>query len=323
MQKVRYEIDPHNRLVRHLPRFRKVIDGKFKTDKKNTLIYHVKAPVPRDADIPHQIKLRGKWALTKDHNLQLTLDKWGRQTYGDRLTIEGNIMDVRKNALLFSVMTTSKDNIQSTYVLKLEGAWQADKNNRLTFRVQKEKGRHDILIFKSAWEINKNHRIIYQYEKARLIRKRKKIHTLTFKGHWDIRDKARLSYVIDRNTDSVFNFLPSVGIFKDGYIKYEVGIGLSHKTITLFGAWKLKRNIGLLFEVEYENGRLHAIVFGAKAKLTGRNEILFRLRNDMNKDIGVSLRLSHKLLKGDGEIFLRGLRTRREAAIYAGAGWRW
>ena len=50
MQKIRYEIDPHNRLVRRLPRFRKVIDGKFKIDKKNTLIYHVKAPVPRDAN---------------------------------------------------------------------------------------------------------------------------------------------------------------------------------------------------------------------------------------------------------------------------------
>ena len=52
MQKVRYEIDPHNRLViddsgrkSDLTKFRKVIDGRFKTDKFNNLSYHVKAPL--------------------------------------------------------------------------------------------------------------------------------------------------------------------------------------------------------------------------------------------------------------------------------------
>jgi hypothetical protein len=46
MQKVRYEIDPHNRLVvkeagkkTKLPRFRQVLDGHFKVAKDNTLIY--------------------------------------------------------------------------------------------------------------------------------------------------------------------------------------------------------------------------------------------------------------------------------------------
>ncbi len=346
MRKVRYEIDPHNRLVveetvykkkkkiirfrkTRLPRFRKVIDGRFKVDKGNTLIYHVKAPVPHDTSVPHQVKFRGKWSLTKNHDLRITLNKWGRQTFGDQLTLQADIIDVKKNALLFAITTRTKENVQSTYILKLEGSWQADEYNRLTFRVKKQYGKYDILTFDGIWEINKNHEIIYTYQKAHLIRKLKKIHTLTFKGHWDIKDKTRISYIIDRNTNSVFSFRTGLGIFKDNYIKYEIGMGISRRpkpikqTVTLFGTWKIKKNIGLLFEVEYEKKRIHAIVFGANAKLTKKDTISFKLKNTLNRDIAANLQLKHKILKGDGEAFLRLLKSKREFSILAGAGWRW
>ncbi len=346
MQKLRYEIDPHNRLVvkeivekkkgkiiqfrkTRLTYFRKVLDGRFKVDRNNILSYHIKAPVSRDVTIPHQVKLRGKWSLTKNHDLRLTLGKWGRQTFGDQLTLQGDIIDVNKNSILFAVTTWTKEGVQSMYALKFQGSWQADKNNRLTFRAKKEEGKHDILTLNGIWKINKNHQIIYRYQKAQLIRKLKKIHTLTFKGHWDIKDKTRISYIIDRNTSSVFNFRTGLGLFKDNYIKYEVGIGLSQRpkpikqTIKLFGKWKIKKNAGLIFEVEYENKKVHAIVFGAEARLTDKDTVSFKLRNDLNKDISASLKLSHKILKGEGEAFIRGLKSKRESAIFAGAARRW
>ena len=347
MAKVRYEIDPHNRLVvekivtrkkkkllrrrkTHLPRFRKVVDGHFKIDKNNTLIYHVKTPSPRDINIPHQVRLRGEWSLTKKHNLRLTLNKWGRETFGDQLTLQGDIIDVGKNSLLFAITTRTKEGKRSIHALKFRGSWQADKDNRLTFKARREGSKYNTLTFNSTWEINKKHQIIYQYEKADLTRKSKKAHTLTFKGYWDIKEKARISYVIDRNTDSVFHFRPSLGIFKDSYIKYEIGISLSHKpkpikrTLTLFGVWKIKRSVGLIFEVKYEKGKLRTITFGADARLTGKDTILFKLKNDTaNKDIGISIKLSHKTLKGDGEAFVRLIKSKRESAIYVGAGRRW
>jgi len=336
MEKVRYEIDPHNRLVikktgkkAKLPRFRQILDGRFKVAKDNTLTYHIKAPVPEDIKAPYQVKLRGKWSLTKNHDLRLTLDKWRRQTFGDQLTLQGDIIDVNKNSLLFALTTRTKEGVQSTYILKLQGSWQADRNNRLTFRVKKRQDKYDILTFDGIWKIGKNYQIIYQYEKAQLARKLKKLNTLIFKGHWDIKDKARISYVIDRDNDSVFDFKTSLGIFKEKYIKYEVGIGLSHKpkpikrTITLFGTWKIKKTVGLVFEVEYENRKIHTIAFGAKAKLTSKDNILFKLRNNLNRDIGAELELTHKILKGDGQAFLRLLKSKRESAVLVGAGRRW
>lgn len=337
MQKIRYEIDPHNRIVvagsgeaNDLPKFRKVLDGKFRIDENNNLSYHIKAPVSRNENIPHQLKLKGEWSLTDNHELRLTLDKWGRTTFGDQITLQGEILDVNENSLLFAVTTTTKEKTQSTYVLNLGGSWKADEFNRLSFHVKKEKGAHDILTFTGAWELNKDHRIIYQYEKARLLRKKTEIHTLIFKGYWEILEKARIFYVLSKASDSAFEFKTSAGIFKEDYIKYELSVGLSGKpkpvtrTLTLSGRWNLKKDVGLIFEIEYEDKKQKAIIFGADAKLTDNDTILFRLKNNVeNKDIGVSLELSRKILKGDGEAFLRALASRRESAIYAGAAWRW
>ena len=337
MKKMRYEIDPHNRLIiddsgkkSDLPKFRQVIDGRFSLDENNNLSYRVKAPLPEDENIPHQIRLKGEWSLTDDHELRLTLDGQGRQTFGDQITLQGEILDVNKNSLLFAVTTTTKDNTRSTYVLNLEGTWKADENNRLSFRVKEEEGRYDILTFNGAWEINKNHQIIYQYEKARLIRKRRETHTLIFKGYWDIEDALRISYVLDKGTDSIFDFETSVGVFKEDYIEYELGIGLAdrpdpvRRTITLSGKWNLKKDVGLIFEADYENKKVKQIVFGADVRLTDRDTIAFKLKNEIeNKDIGAELELSHQILKGDGEAFLRLLKSNRESAIYAGAAWRW
>lgn len=337
MKKIRFEQDPYNRLViderrgkSSLPEFRKVLDGLFSTDENNNLYYHIKAPVSQEADIPNQIKLRGTWSLTNNHELRLTLDKKTRETFGDQITLHGEILDVNGNSILFAITTTSKENTQSTYVLNLAGSWKADKNNRLSFYVKKEKGKYDILTFNGIWEINKNHQIVYQYEKAGLLTKEKTTHILTFKGYWDIKNKLRISYVLDQRSDSAFEFTASTGVFKDGYIEYELGIGIKSRvkpvtrTLVLSGSWRLEKNSGLMFDMEYENGKTHSIVFGADARLTDRDTVIFRLKNELeNKDIGAILELSHEILNGDGEAFLRVLKSRHESAIYAGAGWRW
>ena len=335
-ERISYEIDPYNRLIinqsgkkSELSRFRQVLDGRFKIDKDNTLSYYIKAPTPKSVDIPYQVKLQGKWSLSEDHNLCLTLNKWGRQTLGDKLTLQADIIDTAKNSMAFAITTRTKENTQSIYILKLKGAWQADKRNRLTFRVQKEKGSHDILTFKGAWKINKQHQIIYQYEKAQLIHKRKKIHTLIFKGYWNIKEKARIYYVIDQKSNSVFAFKTSLGIFKDKYIKYELGIGVALKpepikrVLILFGKWKIKKGVGLIFEVDYANKKMHAIVFGAEAKLTSKDSISFELKNERNKDIRAQVQLSRKMLKGDGLSFLRFLKSKGETTVTIGAGFRW
>lgn len=336
MEKVRYETDPHNRLVSkktgrdtELPFFRQVLDGEFRTDKKNNLAYHVKAPVPFRLKAPHQIKLKGKWSLDKDHDLVFTLDKSKRQEPADRLTIRGDIIDAGKNSLLFAVTTVRREDNRSTYILKLEGAWQADKYNRITFKVNKEKGRTDILTFNGIWEIGPGYQIVYKYEKELLVRKKKRFHTIAFKGAWEIKDKARISYAIDRRSDSVMDFKASAGIFRDNYIKYELGIGGSRRVrpvrraIVLFGDWKIRRGSGLVFEVRRGREGLQYISFGAEARVTDKDTVLFRLKDGSGRKLGIELELTRRIFGKEGESYIRLLRSGRERAVFAGAGFRW
>ncbi len=337
MQKVRYEVDPYNRLIVNdsgaqgdLEKFRKVLDGRFRIGENNELSYHIKSPASEDESVPNQVRISGNWSLTDNHELQLTLDKEARETFGDAITLQGRILDVDKSSLLFSITTKTDDDVRTTYILDLQGSWKADEFNRLSFYVRRESGEHDILTFNGAWTINKDHQIVYQYEKASLVRKEKETHTLTFKGHWDIKNNARVSYVLDVNSRSAFDFEASIGVPGEDYIKFEVGIGLERRAlpvrrdVILFGRWKLKRDAGVLFEIKYEDGEVHAITFGADARLTDKDTVEFKLKySSDDKDTGMTLELSHNILEGDGEMFLRGLASKRELAVYAGMAWAW
>lgn len=336
MEKVRYELDPHNRLIitkkgkRASPhRFRRVLDGYFSVDKENMLVYHIKTPLQSGTDTPHQIKLKGTWSLTDNYDLRFTLNKWKRQTFGDQLTLKGNIIDVDKNSLLFAVTTTSKDGIKSTRVLRLRGYWQADRWNRLGFKIRHLRGRTDELKFLGSWEINKNHNIIYRYQKVDLLRRHRRTHQLTFRGHWDITQKRRILYILEGGSESVFNFRTGIGVFTSRYIKYELGIGVnkrrnfSKRTLVLYGRWSLKKGVGLIFEVQYSDKKIHKILFGAKARIRRNNYIEFKLRGKSGRPLGATLELSRVHLKGEGKTFLRLLAEKGELQVLIGGAFRW
>jgi len=337
---LRYEVDPHNKLVvkktgskTGVSKFRRVIEGKFKIGKGNRLIYHIKAPsggIAKELDLPHQIKFKGNWTLTRGHDLRLTLNKWRRQTFGDELTLKGDIIKVNARSLLFAVTQRTKENIASTYILRLEGWWLADKNNRLAFRAKKESGRSDLLVLDGVWLVNKKHRVAYSYESwAGRAGRRVKRHTLTFDGFWNLTEKEILTYLLDFKGKSVFDFRVGKGIARRSMIGFEVGIGISRrkkplkKDIILYGKWKVKKGIGLIFEIKYGRGRVSAIKFGAEAKLLGKSRVKFNLRNEAGRGLGITLTLSKRMLKGDGESFIRFLYGRKEKAAYVGAGFRW
>lgn len=329
-ESIKYEVDPYNQLIistlcktTNLPKFRQVLAGRFKTDKNNNLTYVIKKPLSKDT--PHQVKLKGSWSLDKNNDLVLSLDKTKRDSLGNKVILKGQLKTVSKDSLDFSLTTKTKDKL-SSYVIKLNGKWQADKYNQLTFNLKKEKSKHDILTLKGGWQINKNNQITYTYKKSQLIRKQKKDYTLTFKGHWDILGKKRISYTLDKSSTSGFDLRAYYSQFKSNYIKYKVGISTAVKpnpkdnVITLFGQWKLTKALGLSFEVKNKQGKPYSIKFGAEAKLTKKDTINFKLKNANNKDIQAQIELNHKILKGAGEAFIRLLKTNKQKTLLVGVG---
>ncbi len=207
--KIRYEVDPHNRLIALksgkeslIPKYREVLEGKFSIGKNNSLTYQLKKS--SDYNLPQQIKLSGAWSLDKNHNLVLALDKWNNQCEGNRLTIKGSIIDVKSNELAFSVITKNSSGIDELYILQVAGSWQADEDNRLVFNAEREKGPVDRLTLEGIWEVNKHNQIIYTYTKTktRLRKKEQATQTLTFKGWWDVTEEHRVSYILNNGLDS-------------------------------------------------------------------------------------------------------------------------
>lgn len=339
MTKLRYELDPHNRLVvkesgKRLPisKFRRVLDGTFRMGRSNSLRYHVKSSLDRSKSaikVPHQLKLKGRWSLTDNHDLRLTLDKWGRKTFGDQITLQGEIVGAERDRLIFAVTTRTKERALSTYTLKLEGAWMADKKNRLVFRVRKARSRYDTLTFDSAWELDKNHRIVYRYEKSGPVTKRRIRKSVYLRGYWDIARKGRLSYSLDARGDSSFDFKAGIGRVKKSAIIHELAISVSRRRrpvrriVALHGRWRVTRRLGLVFEVEYDRGEFHAIAFGAQARVGTGDTITFRLKSEEGSYLGLELTIKKRFLGGDGEAFFRALKRYNEIGIYAGAAWRW
>ncbi len=328
--RIKFEIDPHNRLIRagtggksQVPKYREVLDGRFRIDKNNYLIYHLKKS--QSSEAPQQLKLSGHWSLDREHNLVLTLDKWNNQYAGNKLTLKGKLTGTKGNGLVFVVAT--KDSLGKTrvYILKLGGTWQADKYNRLIFKATKEKGITDNLTLKGAWEINKQNRVIYTYTKSYLKTKEKTTETITFQGFWNITEKRRVKYSLNKAMNSRFDFKVSLGKPVSRGLQYEIGIGSvpAKKTLTLFGKWKVNKKLGLLFEMPYAEGEIRSIVFGGTAKLSKNYRLDFKLKNKWGQDLGINVKLSRKILKDQGEAFLRALSSRKEISVIAGVGFRW
>ena len=102
MELVKYEIDPHNRLVvskinsTSLPKYRLSLDGYFKTGKQNSLQYIIKTPHKYSAydKLPYRVNLKGHYTLTRDHNILFTLRRSYKQRSQDALLLKSDIIFV-------------------------------------------------------------------------------------------------------------------------------------------------------------------------------------------------------------------------------------
>jgi hypothetical protein len=299
MIKIKYEIDPHNRLVveegRGVEKFRTILDGSFKVDENNALSYHVKKS--SGIDVPQQVKFSGNWSLDEDHRLVLVLDKWNNQVEGNKLVLEGALLDAMGSELAYSITTRDKADNERIYILKFSGKWQADKEGRLCFDVDNESGDVDRLTLRGTWKINDQNRIIYTHKQAALKTKEKIEDVITLKGYWDISGEDRLTYVLNKDLGSQFDFrVVFEKVTKDG-LHFSIGIGAAplKERFSLSGTWKMKKGLGLAFEAGYGEGRVRSINVVAKCPI----------------------------FEDQGEAFLKALASRKEIAIVGGIGFRW
>lgn len=328
--KIRYEVDPHNRLVvsvpprqSGVPRFRKVLDGEFVTGPRNSLTYHIKKSA--GYPIPQQVKFSGDWSLDEGHNLVFVLDKWSNQCEGNRLAIKGEIASVGGDELVFSVATRDSSANRRFYLLRLAGAWQADARNRLSFRVERERASPDILTLSGSWEVDRNNQITYSYTRRCGRRRQRTGKGIIFKGYWDVSRRNRISYVLNSALHSGFDFQARFLRSQGKSLLYGLCVSgvPSKKTVSLQGEWRFDANRGLVLEMGYGGGRVQETVFSGTCRPGEGRSVETRLKSASGEDLGVTLRFSRKFLAGQGEAFAETLSSGKALAFSAGAGIRW
>lgn len=263
--------------------------AKYRIDANNRLV------------VNQEVSLDGTWSLSDNHELCLTLNTTKDTGSGNKVVLDGTIRDVAKNSLLFEVAEKQDNENLLTEIIALTGTWQADRNNKLIFKVQKENGRNDILTFNNTWIIDDNHRIVYEYEKADLIRKKKETKRLVFKGYWNITNDYRLYYELDQESKSGFMFNVGAAEFEKNRIKYKIMIGKNseEKNVTIGGEWKINRDFGLTFEVDYGENEIKPISIGGQWDLSKQDTLSVKMNS------GLEVKIDHTWLDGDGKAFIK------------------
>jgi len=304
-----------------------LVKGKFQIDNDNNLVYIINKSSNwrREYRLPEKINFKGKWKLDNNHDLVLDL-KETEEFDIRRLHFKGKIVRVEGDSLTFQIKSKSLANREEISFLKLKGLWQADKFNRITFEVKK-KVKPDTLIFKGVWSLNKSQEIIYAYKKTHLKKKIKAASALTFKGFWQINEKNRLRFILSSGQNSFFDFrgyIESPSVYpKKGVIKYRLGVGLKEerkeKVISLYGVWKFSRKLGLTFDMDYGEGKVKRIQFKVSISLKEKDKIIFKLIDNNNKPLGITVIFKPYLLTSkDLEYFLELKKKGKDS--YMGGG---
>ena len=268
------------------------MSGRFKTDKKNKLSYEILKSSA--SSIPQKIKFSGRYLLNEKHNLVYVLDKWNNQYAGNRLRLKTGIIDARSNEIIFLLNSRQSKNKSSVYTMKLHGAWQADKHNRLTFGVKKGDGRSDTLTFFNAWKVNKNREIEYIFGPGE--------NSIKLKGSWCIKKRGRLSYILDKRIGSGFNFRTSLGhvIPKRG------------KTYLIFN---------IIIEISKGKHIKRKIIFSGKWSVTKGRKIELELSPSRKKII--TLKLTKDILDKKGIAYIESFLKERDRYLGGGVSLGW
>lgn len=339
------ELDPLNRLIlrprtRHgVPGPRRLrLHGWFSLHGNHRLIYHIHLPdeAPRppgrsvSADEPwppfHELELTGRWALTKQHELTLTLEDSQTVVGGSVLRLRGEPLAAEDDALLMAVTTTDRPGVRTTRVLRFEGAWQVDERNALTFDIARQAGPPDTLTFTSAWALGAHHQIQYRFTRWDGVRRSRATRALTFRGTWAVSDHETLRYDLEGGEGAALRITASVESNRlageTGVMRFRLGAEArfprtAPRQLIFRGDWTVDQRWGLRFELRYADGRRVALLTGLTYTVRGRTQVAVALSDERKEGLGVEVTFTRRLPRGL-QLFLRGVANAEERAIEGG-----
>ncbi len=279
-------------------------------------------------ELPERMALDGTWKLNEKHDLEFGIHASSVWFPGMTLTFKTGLISAKANELVFSARISDGEGGVMGSALAFSGKWQADKNNRITFRITRYTGKSNRLVFQGAWQVGRRNELFYTYSTEKLKKKEKEEFSFGLKGSWAL-GARRLVYVLgssttdDRrlNTDdislrssSVLSFsaalqTPSI-VAKAGEIRYSVGIRFTSggkekkllRSVAIYGTWKLGRDLALGFEAESTVREKNVISFTAEKLIFDNGKLTVGLKTEDGRKFGGEVTFT-KALARDVELF--------------------
>jgi len=289
----------------------------------------------RSAELPPSAVMTGVWKLNSGSDLEFTVKEVKRSVgdvfrsaAGRTFVFSGKLLAVEAGAAVFEVTMRDERGCAHIRAFRFSGAWGNDEAGRFTFTLNRRRD-PDILVLTGSWTVNDNQRIEYTLGKRSLRRGVKYDSTVEFSGFWDIRGGKKLVYLLSSSGNSKFEFKAQVEsptmYPRAGEIRYRLGAGARRAglrqpgVIVLYGEWKFGRRYGLSFDMEYGEGCVRSLVFGASVDLSRDDTFEFRLRDTTGADPGFSVVFTHRFVKArDAKLFARLIRIKNENKAEAG-----
>lgn len=275
------------------------------------------------------IKLNGTWKLTETQDLEFNLSGSDSRFFGKSIVFRGRFIRFDGSNLSFRIRKSDTLSGLRTKNIRLNGAWKADKKNRLSFVLSKSSGRYDILTFQGKWDTGANNYITYRLRETIQKSGIKREHELVLKGWWQIRaDRLVYRLYLEKPGEIVFNAaLQSHSLrAKEGKIRYQIGIQVEDKRrlrteridLTIYGRWKFNRDMTVGFWVKFGGKILESVRFEAEKIFAAGNTVKFSLRTT-SKDFSPELEIIFKReVIPDVSLFLALSRFSKENSIRGG-----
>ncbi len=275
-----------------------------------------------------RIVLDGTWQLTSSEDLILNLRGSDSRYFGKSIIFRGRITKLDANSISFRIRKSDTLSGLRTKSLQLNGVWQADEKNRLSFNVSKASGHYDTLTFQGKWDTGPNNYITYRVRETIQRTGRKKVHILALKGWWEIAGD-RLIYRFYKESPGEMVFTASLQSHslraKEGKIRYQVGVTIEDKRrlrteavfVTVFGRWRLNHDLSACFWVKFGRGKVESLQAELRKIIAEKNSIKFFVRDRKNRSTEFDITFSRDILP-DAKLFLSLSRFSRQNRIKGG-----
>lgn len=294
--------------------------GKFALDKHNNLLFSASPFWQQRKKLSGSEVYDGEWMLTSRKSLTFAFRK--ETTPDIPIALKTSLVSADAQNISFEISGTHNRGNPRTELLKLSGRWQVRKDNDLIFFVRRKES-EDELAFGSGWEVDRDNQVVFNLEK----RNQRIIRSFTIKGTWKLLENNKLAYALQGGRNQL-EFKVSFGSEnlypKKGELKFRLGGGVKTraqrpKVISLFGAWKIGRDLGLEFELQGAGKGGNRIEFASTLDLTRRDTIGFGLCSERNSHPVPTIFFSHIFLKKlDAETYLKLKSLKEEKSVEAG-----